>query len=119
MRKALKTLILLLIVAALPLRGYATVAAELCAAHHGGVQAVHAVEHDDGSAHEQGQHDGDHHSMASVCGLCATCMAGATLAPNSARPIAALPGVADRIPFFGARKPGYVPDRLNRPPLAL
>ena len=119
MRGALKTLILLLVVAALPLRGNAGVAAELCAAHHGGAQAAHAAEHDHDSAHEQGGHDGDHPSSASVCSHCAACSVGASLAPDSARPVAVFHAGADRIPFFGARTSGHVPEHLDRPPLAL
>jgi len=119
MRGAFKTLILLLMFATLPLRGYAAVAAELCAAHHGGVQAAHAAEHEHDSAHEQGGHDGDHASSASVCSHCAACSVGASLAPDSARAVAVFHAGADRIPFFGGRESGHVPEHVDRPPLAL
>jgi hypothetical protein len=116
-RGAFRILILLLIVVALPLRGYAAVAAELCAAHHGGAQAVHAAEHDHDSAHETVGHDGDHPSSVSICSHCASCSVGTSLAPDSAHPVAAVVAGADRIPFFDARKPGHVPDHPDRPPL--
>jgi hypothetical protein len=116
-RGFLKILIVLLIVAALPLRGYAAVAAELCAGHHGGAQAAHAAEHDHDSSHETVGHDGDHPSSLSICSHCASCSVGASLAPDSARPVALLIAGAVRIPFLGARKPGYVPDHPDRPPL--
>jgi hypothetical protein len=117
MRNVSRALILLLMLVALPLRGNAAVAAELCAAHHGGAQVASAVEHD--SAREHAGHDGDHPSTASVCSHCATCSVGASLAPDSARPVAVFHAATDRIPFFGARTSGHVPDHLDRPPLAL
>jgi len=119
MRNVSSALILLLMLVALPLRGYTAVAAELCAAHHGGALATDAAEHDHDSAHEQGGQDGDHPSTASVCSHCATCSVGASLAPDSARPVAVHSAGADRIPYFGARTSGHVPEHLDRPPLAL
>ena len=119
MRSILKSLILLLMVAALPLRGYAALAAELCATHHGGSQSVHSAEHDHHDGHAPDGHDGDHPLSASVCSHCASCSVGASLAPDVARRMAILPRGADRIPFFGVRTPGFVPDHLDRPPLAL
>ena len=115
-RSFLKILIVLLIAAALPLRGYATVAAELCAGHHGGVQAAHVADHDHDhdSSHDAPGHGGDH---ASICSHCASCSVGATLASDTPRSVSAVISGADRIPFFDARKPGYVPDHLDRPPL--
>jgi ABC-type Zn2+ transport system substrate-binding protein/surface adhesin len=122
-RGVLRIVIVLLIATALPLRGFAAVAAELCADHHGGAQATHAAGHDHESGHEhESSHDssgndGEHHSTASICSYCASCSVGTSLAPDSAHPVAALVAGADRIPFFDARKPGYVPDQLDRPPL--
>lgn len=118
MRGALRILVALLIVAALPLRGYAAVAAELCSGHHGGDQAAHAAEHDHESTHQVDGHDGDHPASPSSCSHCASCSVGTSLAPDAARRVAAVISSAERIPFFGARKPGYVPDHLDRPPLA-
>ena len=115
MRSFFKILIVLLIVAALPLRGYAAVAAELCADHHGGAEAAHAADHDHDSSPDASGHGGDHRS---ICSHCASCTVGATLAPDTLRSVNALITGADRIPFFDARKPGYVPDQLDRPPLA-
>ena len=119
MRGISRFLIVLLMLVALPLRGYAAVAAELCEAHHGGAPAAHALDHDHASGHEHGAHEGDRHSLAFVCSTCSTCAAGASLAPDSIRPIELVFAVADRIPFFGRQASGHVPDRLDRPPLAL
>ena len=115
MRGFCRILILLLVVAVLPLRGYAAVAVDLCAAHHGGAAPAHAVGHDHG--HDTTGPDGDQSSMAAVCGLCSTCSVGASFAPEAVRPVAAASAGADRIPFFDARKPGHVPDHPHRPPL--
>jgi hypothetical protein len=116
-RGLLKILIVLLIAAALPLRGYAAVAAELCAGHHGGAPAVHAAEHDHDSTHETVGHDGEHPSSLSICSHCASCSVGSSLAPDSAHPVPAFITGADRIPFLDVRKSGYVPDHPDRPPL--
>jgi hypothetical protein len=115
-RNAFRILIVLLIVTALPLRGFAAVAAELCAGHHGGAEPAHAADHDhdhDSSPDTLGR-DGDH---PSICSHCASCSVGATLAPDTPRSVSAVIRGADRIPFFDVRKPGYVPDHLDRPPL--
>jgi hypothetical protein len=115
-RSVARILIVLLIAAALPLRGYAAVAADLCAGHHGGVQSQHVHDHDEESTPEHAGHGGDHAST-SLCSHCASCSVGASLASDSAQRVNALIGGADRIPFFDARKPGYVPDHPDRPPL--
>lgn len=117
MRGLTRILILLLVMVALPLRGVAAVAADVCAAHHGGALSAHADGHDHGSGHEPDAPDSDHSSKASICSLCATCSVGATLAPEPSRPVATALAGADRIPFFDARKPGHVPDHPDRPPL--
>ncbi|MBI2754121.1 MAG: hypothetical protein HYX46_11545 [Betaproteobacteria bacterium] len=112
-------MIVLLMFVALPLRGYAAVAAKYCESHHGGAPSAHAAGDDRGSAHEHDANGGDRHPMASVCGLCATCSVGASLAPDWARPVAVFHAGADRIPFVGVRTSGHVPEHPVRPPLAL
>lgn len=119
MRRVARFLIVLLLLAGLPLRGYAAVAAALCEAHHGGAPVAHAAEHDHGSAHEHETNDGDRHPIASVCSICASCSVGATLAPDSVRPVATSAAGADRIPFFSKQASGHVPRGLDRPPLVL
>ena len=116
MQGVARILIALLIVAALPLRGYAAVAADLCAQHHGGAQSEHAQDHDHGSTDAQSGHGGEH-SPTSTCSHCASCSVGVSFLSDSAPILNALIGGADRIPFFDARKPVHVPDHLDRPPL--
>jgi hypothetical protein len=115
-----RILTVLLVVAALPLRGYAALAADLCADHGGKATTGQASEHnhDHGAADDpKSSGNTDHHSTASVCSHCAACSVGASLAPDASKAVTALPGGADRIPFFDTRKPGYVPDHPERPPL--
>ena len=117
MRSFCKILILLLVVAALPLRGYAAVPADLCAEHHGGAVVSHAEGHDHNSDHGAGAPDAGHSPTAAGCSHCASCSVGASLAPEPVRPVATAPAGAARIPFFDARISGHVPDHPHRPPL--
>ncbi|TAN54404.1 MAG: hypothetical protein EPN19_06335 [Betaproteobacteria bacterium] len=122
MRGLARILIVLLLLAALPLRGYAAIAAGLCDAHHSGVAAVKAAVHDH-AAGDYG-HDGDSGGtdspeFASVCSLCATCSVGASLAPHAVHAIALAPAGASAIPFYGYAASGRVPGTLDRPPLPL
>lgn len=122
MRGVARILIVLLLLAALPLRGYASVAAGMCDAHHGSVTTAHAAVHDhaDGHGHDEGTGNKSESSdFASVCSLCATCSVGASLAPDAAHAVAFAPAGAGAIPFYGFAASGRVPDTLDRPPLPL
>ncbi len=114
MRSLSRLLILLLLVAALPLRGYAALAADVCADHHGGTVAAHS-HHDHGSDHKHEAPDGNS-STSSICSHCASCSVGASVAPE-AKPITLPIAGNDRIPFSDRRKPGHVPAHPERPPL--
>lgn len=112
MRNLCKFLVLLLLVAALPLRGYAALAGDLCADHHGGAAAAHADHHDQGSHHG---HKGTRDGTSSGSSSCSHSV-GASVA-SDVKQINLAVGSADRIPFVDRRKPGYVPDHPERPPL--
>lgn len=115
MRSAVRFLILLLLVAALPLRGYTALAADICAGHHGGAMAAQATDHEHGSDH--GHEAPDHpSSSSSSCSHCASCSVGASVAVEAKQITLPVAG-SDRIPFFDRRKSGYVPDHPERPPL--
>jgi hypothetical protein len=121
MQGVAKILIVLLMLVALPLRGYAAIAAELCHEHHGGLPATDSPAYvqaadDSGDSHSGGL---DHSGFASVCGHCASCCVGASLAPDESRQVAFAPAGASAIPFHGSSASGRVPDILDRPPLAL
>lgn len=122
MRGVIRTLTVLLLLAALPLRGYAAIAAGLCDAHHGGPATAHAAVHDhaDGHGHEADtSSDSESSDFASVCSLCATCSVGASLAPDAVHTVAFEPAGASAIPFYGFIASGLAPDTLDRPPLPL
>lgn len=122
MRSVLKSLLVLLIVAAIPLRGYAAVAAGMCDAHHGGTATPQSAVHDhtDGHSHEaDAGNKSESSDFATVCSLCATCSVGASLAPDAVRALAFEPARASAIPFYGFIASGLAPDTLDRPPLSL
>jgi hypothetical protein len=125
MRRIIKALIVLLAVAALPMRGYAAVAATLCAEHHGGAPAaVHASAHAhaDGGAgemHDRNPAQLESGAQATVCSVCATCCGGASSAPHASHAPRLAPAGAEPIAFYSFAASGHVPDALDRPPLAL
>ena len=120
MPRIAKLMILLLMLAALPLRGYATAVKDLCDAHHGGPaqqQVLH--EHSGEHGHDGHNDDTSQSGTASLCSLCSVCSVGAPAVSDSLRPVAFGAAAALRIPFllrFGA-EPSL--ERLDRPPLAL
>jgi hypothetical protein len=120
MRRTAKTLIFVLLLAALPLRGYAGVLMALCEGHHGGAAAVQEHAHEHGDSHPHGSDDGagSPSHAASVCSICASCCANASLAPDAPHVAAFRAPGSDRIPFFDRRASGFVPEHFDRPPLA-
>jgi hypothetical protein len=131
MNRLARALILFLVFAALPLRGYAGVVMALCDAHHGGGAAQAGQDghhgaghgsHDHGTlaagAHGDAQDEGSD-AFATVCSLCSACSLGATLAPDSLRQLGVPPAGAARVPFLHRRVASHTPDNPDRPPLAL
>ena len=124
MKRSCRIVLLVLLLAALPLRGYAGVLMALCEGHHGGtvVSQGQVHEHGDGHHHDAGNSDdsgGVPTHAASMCSVCASCCAGASLAPDAPRVAVFQSSGPDRIAFFDRRPSGFVPDHLDRPPLAL
>jgi hypothetical protein len=117
---ALRCLLIVLLVAALPMRGIAGSLAAPCADHHGGV-AVENHAHEEGGHHGHDSGSGDDQSLhtASSCGLCASCCAGAGLLSEAPRAAVLQASAAGPIPFRDRRAPGFVPDHLDRPPTSL
>ncbi len=111
----------MLLLAALPLRGYAALAAALCETHHGGAPAAHLAVHDHDSDHEHGLHEDDQEgsASASICSMCAGCCVGAFFAPDSVHPTLVDARSAERILFLGTWVAAQVPEHRDRPPLAL
>ena len=122
MKHAARIALFAVLLAALPLRGYAGVLMALCEGHHGGAAAVeaHASEHGDSHHHEASDEGtGTPAHAASVCSVCASCCAGAGLASPSAQRVVIQPPGTSRISFVDRQVSGFVPEHLDRPPLAL
>lgn len=121
MKHAARIALLALLLAALPLRGYAGVLMALCEGNHGGasISQEHAHEHDDSHHHEAPSGEpGNSSPAASVCSVCASCCASAGLAAPSSLGVVYQPPVTTPIPFLVRQVSGFVPDHLDRPPLA-
>jgi hypothetical protein len=118
--RATRILILALLLAALPLRGYAGVVADLCESHSSHGPSVEGHVHEEGASHDHGDSGvADEPSpAASVCSHCAACCASAALAaePNHGRFLQ--PPASDRIPFRKRLMRAFHPSHLERPPLA-
>jgi hypothetical protein len=116
-----RIVLMVMLLAALPLRGYAGVLVAQCEGHHGGAAAAQEHAHEDGDDHhhDSGEDSGGAPHAASVCSVCASCSAGAGLAAPSIQDVVVpLPG-ASRISFLDRHLPGFVPEHLERPPLSL
>jgi hypothetical protein len=115
-----RVLILVLLLAALPLRGYASELMALCEAHHGAaaVAQEHVHEHGDRHHDDSGDGGGTPAHIASVCSICASCCAGASLAPDAPHSAVLQAPESDRVAFFDRCTSGFVPAQLDRPPLA-
>jgi len=119
--KRLSAIVLILMLVALPLRGFAAVIADLCGPQHGAaaMQASHECceadqAPDHGKAHhdEQGQADG-------ACSHCAACSVSAATVSDAARAVVSALPPGTLIPFADRRVPAGVTERLDRPPLSL
>lgn len=119
-KRAARIILFALLLAALPLRGYGGELLSLCESHHGGGAATEeqAHEHLDGVVHGSGDTD---HASPSICSLCASCCAGAGagLAPDAIHGVSFQAPLNFRIPFHDRLVSGFVPEQLDRPPLAL
>lgn len=132
MTRLLKTFLIWLLMAALPLQGLAAVVSASCGPNHHSPSMVmadaDAHHHDGGSAHHHGDSeaaaalaggapgDTENTQQASSCSACAACCVGAT-APPSSLGLAS----ADRISESVVSSPavafiGHIPASLDRPP---
>ena len=120
MKRLSRFLLLVLLLAALPLRGYAGDLMALCEAHHGAAAAAQEHVHEHGERHhdDSGDGGGTPAHTASVCSICASCCAGANLAQDAPHVVPPQALGTDRIAFFDRRTSGFVPEHFDRPPLA-
>jgi len=122
MPRALRTLVLLLLVAVLPLRAMAAVTISFCAMGHEDSVAVAHADHGHGAAFHA-HHGSDNPPAKPATPSCTTCVehcSSAAFAPSAVQVFDAPAAIAqDRI-FLAARvAPAFISDQLDRPPLAL
>jgi len=119
-KNAARIALFAMLLAALPLRGYAGVLMSLCESHHGGTPAAeqHAHEHGDSHHHDADDGAGGPSHAASVCSVCASCCAGTGIASEANHGFAFPTPDTTRIPFLVRQASGFVPEHLDRPPLA-
>lgn len=120
MKRTCRIVLLALLFAALPMRGYAGVLMSLCETQHGGAPTAQEHVHDHGDSHhdDTGAGGGNSTHAASMCSVCASCCAGAGLAPDAPRAAQFQSPGSDRISFSDRCPSGFVPEHLDRPPLA-
>jgi len=120
MPRALKLAAVLVLVALLPLRAVAGVTIGFCASGH---QDVAVQAHGTGHAPGSGEHahHGDDSPVQPVkasCNICAEHCSNAAFATPADPAFEAHPAVRDHTLFIVRGAPAFVPDRLDRPPLA-
>ena len=120
MIRSCRIVLLALLFAALPMRGYAGVLMSLCEGHHGSTPAAqeHAHEHGDSHHDDTADSGGVQTHAASMCSVCATCSTGGSLAPDAPRAAVGQASESERITFFDRSSSVFVPEHLDRPPLA-
>lgn len=117
--KFLRLVVAFVLVLAIPLQGVASVTAGVCMAtgHDAGTPASHDHGHDtDQSAGHDGT--GSDHPSDTHCAPCVACCAAASIAPAAQvfLPQDPPPAAIAPLPFLPA---GFLPEELDRPPLAL
>lgn len=109
--------VLILLLAAIPLRGMAGVVAALCdPANHGGATQVTHAECDSCPEGAAAHHEQDD-SAASKCSHCAACSVSVPLVSQSTQGLIAAVSGESPVFFFSRSLPVRPPGRLERPPL--
>jgi len=117
--KFLRLLVALALAFAIPMQGMASVTAGVCMAighHDAGTPASHDHGHDaDHSSDHSAPHEDD---STSHCAPCVACCAAASIAPalQVFVPQESPPAAFPALPFLPA---GFLPEKLDRPPLAV
>lgn len=114
MRSRVITFVVLLLVAILPIRAVAAAMPSFCAGGH--VQAELQA-HDHGAT-QYYENEGSTGELNHDCGFCAKHCHGASFVLASDRPSVFVRPTIDAVPFDAWRAAGFVPDHLDRPPLA-
>lgn len=119
MRRLLKTLTLLLLVALIPMRAMAAVTIGFCSSGHQdmAISAPAAHGHDAGKHAHHGD-DSSTQPAESTCNVCAEHCSSAAFAPSVEGAMVVRPVGRDRTQFAERSAPAVIPDQLDRPPLA-
>jgi len=122
MPRTLRTLVILLLAALLPLRAVAAVTIGYCAAGHQDMAlAAHGSHGQSAGSHaHHGADDQSAKPATPTCSLCVDHCSSAAFAPSAAGQAVDAPAVAQDPIFLAERvAPAFFPDQLDRPPLAL
>jgi hypothetical protein len=112
-------LAVLLLVALVPLRAVAGVTIGFCASGHNDVAvAAHAADTPDAGAHAHHGNDLPAQPVEASCNICAEHCSSAAFAPSGAQAAVTAPVPGVRIFLAAPLAPAFVPDQLDRPPLA-
>ena len=116
----LRTLVVLLLAALLPLRALAAVTIGYCAAGHQDMTVAAHGEHVQaaGSHAHHGGDDPPAKPATPSCSICVEHCSNAAVAPSAAQAVASPAVAQDRIFFAERVAPAFIPDQLDRPPLA-
>lgn len=120
MPHALRTLVIVLLAALLPLRALAAVTTGYCAAGHQDMTVAAHGDHGHGAASHAhyGSDDPPAKPATPSCSSCVGHCSGAAFAPHAPQAVHA-PAIAyDRIILAERVAPAFVPDQPDRPPLA-
>lgn len=125
MNTILRTLIVWLVLLAVPFQGFASAAMPGCASNHAmpaphtaeaaPAHAMHGAAHAMPAAMDDGQHGMDHHGSAK-CGACSACSIGAAMAPAAMLALAVHAPPALTVPFTLDRLPAVDLALPERPP---
>jgi hypothetical protein len=120
MSRALRTLVLLLLVAMLPLRAVAAVTIGSCAMGHKESVVAARADHGHGAA-SHAHHGSDNPPAKPATPSCSTCVehcSSAACTPSAGQMVDALPVAQDRTLLAEGVAPAFISDQLDRPPLA-
>ena len=119
MPHALRMLAVLLLVAMVPMRAVAGVTIGFCASGHNDVAlAAHAAHAHDAGANADHRDKSPAQPVKPSCNICSEHCSSAAFAPSTDAAVDARPAGPDRTHLVEPRAPGFIPDQLDRPPLA-
>jgi hypothetical protein len=119
-KRRLKFLVVLIVIALIPLRAVAAITVGLCAVANQDTAAQVQADHDHGASHHHhGQAPEPRSDGKPDCSVCAEhCTSGSFVVPSASLSLPAVAG-PDRVQVGHRLATGFVPEHLDPPPLAL